>query len=185
MEIFMKIQKANDYNLKKSDNMNNKLFLVCPFSCMENFIRQKYGDDVFFITALGAVFQFEDVNYTEVLRDFIIRENITEITIVNDKSCRFIKSVLEKEKGFETFSEEVMLTLLIDNYSVIMHNKSLIEQTKALAELNIRRQVKEILANELFLQTIIQENVRIKGLITTKAENKLIELKFNLKEFIK
>ena len=163
--------------------MSNKLFFICPFSQLEHFIRGKYGDDVFFITALGAVFQFEDVNYTEVMRDFIIRENITDIIIVNDTSCRFIKSVLEKEKGFGTFSEEVMINLLIDNYSVVMQTQSLIEQKKKLAELNIRRQVKEILSNELFLQTIIQENVRIKGLITTKAENKLIELNFNLKEF--
>ena len=163
--------------------MNNKLFLICPFSQLEHFIREKYGDDVFFITAPGAVFQFEDVNYTEVMRDFINRENITDIFIVNDTSCRFIKSVLEKEKGFGTFSEEAIINLLIDNYSVVMQTQSLIEQKKTLAELNIRRQVSEILSNELFLQTIIQENVGIKGLITTKAENKLIELNFNLKEF--
>ncbi len=163
--------------------MSNKLFFICPFSQLEHFIREKYGDDVFFITALGAVFQFEDVNYTEVMRDFINRENITDIFIVNDTSCRFIKSVLEKEKGFGTFSEEAMINLLIDNYSVVMQTQSLNEQKKKLAELNIRRQVKEILSNEMFLQTIIQENVRIKGLITTKAENKLIELNFNLKEF--
>ena len=163
--------------------MNNKLFFICPFSQLEHFIREKYGDDVFFITALGAVFQFEDVNYVEVIRDFINRENITDIFIVNDTSCRFIKRVLEKEKGFGTFSEEAMINLLIDNYSVVMQTQSLIEQKKTLAELNIRRQVSEILSNELFLQTIIQENVRIKGHITTKAENKLIELNFNLKEF--
>ena len=165
--------------------MSNKLFFICPFSQLEHFIRAKYGDDVFFITALGAVFQFEDVNYTEVMRDFINKENITDIFIVNDTSCRFIKSVLEKEKGFGTFSEEVMINLLIDNYSVVMQTQSLIEQKKALADLNIRRQVEEILSNELFLQTIIQENVRIKGLITTKAENKMIELNFNIKEFTK
>lgn len=159
--------------------MKNKLFFICPFSQLEDFIREKYGDDVFFITALGAVFQFKDVNYTEVMRDFINRESITEIIIVNDTSCRFIKSVLEKEKGFGTFSEKVMINLLIDNYSVVMHNKPLIEQVQTLAELNIKRQVKEILSNELFLQTIIQENIRIKGLVTTKSEHKLIEFNLN------
>ena len=163
--------------------MNNKLFFICPFSQLEHFIREKYGDDVFFITALGAVFQFEDANYVEVIRDFINRENITDIFIVNDTSCRFIKSVIEKEKGFGTFSEEVMLNLLIDNYSVVMYNKSLIEQQKSLAELNVKQQAKEIMKSELFQQQIIQNKISIKGLITTKAENKLIELNFNLNEF--
>lgn len=165
--------------------MNNKLFLICPFSQLEHFIRERYGDDVFFITALGDVFEFEDANYAEVIRDFIKRENITDIFVVNDTSCRFIKRVLEKEKGFETFSEEVMINLLIDNYSVVMQTNSLIEQKKTLAELNIMRQVKEILSNELFLQQIVQNKISIKGLITAKAENKLIELNFNLKEFLK
>ena len=163
--------------------MNNKLFLICPDCHLEYFIREKYGDDVFFITALGAVFQFEDVNYTEVIRDFINRENITDIFIVNDTTCRFIKSVLERKKGFGTLSEEVMINLLIDNYSVIMHNKSLIEQQKSLAELNIRQQAKEIMKPEMFQQQIIQNKISIKGLITTKAEHKLIELSFNLSEF--
>ena len=163
--------------------MNDKLFFICPFSQLEHFIREKYGDDVFFITALGAVFQFEDANYVKVIRDFINRENITDIFIVNDTSCRFIKSVLEKEKGFGTFSEEVMLNLLIDNYSVIMHNKSLIEQQKSLAELNVTQQAKEIMKSELFQQQIIQNKISIKGFIITKAENKLIELNFNRKEF--
>ena len=163
--------------------MVNQLFIVCPFSCMETFLQNKYGNDIFFLTFSGAVFQFEDVNYVEVIRDFINRENITNTFIVNDTSCRFIKRVLETKKGFGTFSEEVMINLLIDNYSVVMQTKSLIEQKKALAELNIRRQVKEILSNELFLQPIIQNKINIKGLITTKAENKLIELNFNLKEF--
>ena len=91
--------------------MNNKLFFICPFSQLEHFIREKYGDDVFFITTLDDVFQFEDANYAEVIRDFIKRENITDIFVVNDTSCRFIKSVLEKEKGFEIFSEEIMINL--------------------------------------------------------------------------
>ncbi len=165
--------------------MHNTLFFICSFSQLEHFIREKYGDDVFFITALGDVFEFEDANYAEVIRDFIKRENITDIFVVNDTSCRFIKRVLEKEKGFETFSEEVMINLLIDNYSVVMQTNSLIEQKKTLAELNIMRQVKEILSNELFLQPIIQNKISIKGLITTKAEDKLIELNINLKEFLK
>lgn len=76
-----------------------------------------------------------------------------------------------------------MPTLLIDNYSVVMYNKSLIEHQKSLAELNVKQQSKEIMKSELFQQQIIQNKISIRGLITTKEENKLIELNFNLNEF--
>ena len=64
-----------------------------------------------------------------------------------------------------------------------MYNKSLIEHQKSLAELNVKQQSKEIMKSELFQQQIIQNKISIRGLITTKEENKLIELNFNLNEF--
>ncbi len=159
--------------------MSNKLFLVCPFSCMENFIRQKYGEDVFFLTAMAAAFQYSEEEYVAAIKDFITRENITEILIVNDTSCRFINSVLKKEKGFGTPVEKIIQEILIDNFPTIMQNQSLIEQQKQLASLNIKQQAKEIMKPELFLQQIIQNKICIRGVVTAKAENILIEQNTN------
>jgi len=150
--------------------MNKKLFLVCPECNLEYFIRKKYGDDVYFLTALGAVFNFSEVKYTESVMDFITKESITDIFLVNDTSCRFIKSILEREDGFDTFCENIIRDILIDNFSAIMHGKSLIEKKKHLAELNVKQQIKEIMTNELILQRIIQQNVRITGLVLTIDE---------------
>ncbi|WP_394772082.1 hypothetical protein [Mucilaginibacter sp.] len=150
--------------------MNKKLFLVCPECNVEYFIRKKYGDDVYFLTALGAVFNFSEVKYIESIMDFITRESITDIYVANDISCRFIKSIVEREDGFETSCENIIRDILIDNYSAIMHGKSLIEKKKHLAELNVNQQIKEIKMNELFLQRIIQQNVRITGLVLTIDE---------------
>jgi len=150
--------------------MNKKLFLVCPDCHLENYIEINYGIDVLFLTALGAVFNFNEINYTEAVMDLIPREGISDIFVVNDTSCRFIKSILERENGFGTACETVIQNILIDNYSAVMHGKSLPEKKKHLAELNVKRQVKEILTNELFLQRIIQNNVCIKGLVLTKED---------------
>lgn len=155
--------------------MNKKLFLICPDCHLEHFIRKKYGDDVLFLTALGAVFNFSEVKYIEAVMDFITEESVTDIFIANDTSCRFIKSIVERENGFDTSCENIIRDILIDNYSAIMHGKSLIEKKKHLAELIVNQQIKLIMTNELFLLHIIQQDVRLKGLVLTRDEQVVTE----------
>ena len=159
--------------------MHNKLFLVCPFSCMENFIRTNYGADVFFITAMATVSQFHEIEYTEVIKNVIACENINQIFIVNDTSCRFINRVLNGEKTFGTAAEKNIQNIFINNYSFIMHQSSEIDKAKALAELNIKHQAFSMMENELFKPQITRKKIHIKGLITTKSENKIVELKLH------
>lgn len=165
--------------------MKNKLFLICPASQTEALIKEQYGQEVFFLTALGAVFSFQDINYVEALECFLKREAIEEIFIVNDTSCPFIKSILEQEKGFGTKAEQVMLDLFIDNYSIIMAGTSLADKKKNLAKMNIQQQTLEILSNELLLSSITQTQIKLKGLVSTKEKGRLEEVKLTLKEIHK
>lgn len=158
--------------------MSNKLFLVCPFSRMENFIRQKYGDGIFFITAMAAVFQSEEQEYLEELKALIERESITEIIIANDTSCRFINSILKKENGFDSTAEKVLQEIFNDHYSDIIQHKSLHEQQGTLAMLNVKHQANEMLKSILFQQNH-SNKIKFTGLVTTKTSNRIKEIKFN------
>lgn len=160
--------------------MIKKLFLICPFGQLEHFIKDRFGEDTFFLTSLGGVFDFNEVAYAEAFTDFIERESIAEVFIVNDTSCRFIKSVLEKEKGFNTAAEQRMINLLIDNYYTVMDERSPLEKKKTFAELNVRHQASEILSNELLLTSLLQSNVSLKGLVTSKAAGKIKEIDVEL-----
>lgn len=159
--------------------MKKNLFFICPDGHLEHFIKEKYGDNVFFTTALGAVFNFNDVNYSKSLTDFMISECITDIFIVNDTSCRFINNTLENEKSFETFSEDILSKLLIRNHSIVTNNKSVINKRITFAELNVKRQIAEIVNDKLLLQQILRAKIVIKGIVSTKAEKKWIELNFS------
>lgn len=159
--------------------MNNKLFLVCPFSSMENFIRQNYGDDVFYITAMAGIFQCNEKEWIEEIKYFISSENINEIFIVSDISCRFINAALNKEKTNGYYSERVIQKLVEDNYDLIMENKAIHEQQIKLAELIVKHQATELKNPNCLQQQIIQSNISIKELITSKAENKITELNFH------
>ncbi len=160
--------------------MKSKLFLVCPDCHLEYLIKKTYGDDVFFLTALGAVFNFGEVKYIEALMDFIADEGVTDIFVVNETSCRFIKSIIEGENGFDTFCEDIIKDVLIDNYFDVMHRASLTDKKERLAELNVKQQIREIMSNELFLQSIAKYRVNIKGLVLTAEEKVVNEFCWNI-----
>ncbi len=156
--------------------MNNKLFWVCPFSCMENFLRNNFGNECYFITSMATKSQFHEIEYLEAVKKLIIYEDITQFFIVNDTSCRFINSILKGDKTFGTPAEKNIQNILIDNFSIIKRQHSMAAKAKLLAQLNIKQQALEIVENELFNPLIIQNNILIRGLITTKSENIIKEI---------
>ena len=166
----------------RNQPIKNKLFLVCPVSRMESFIKDRYGWDGYFLTAPGAVFSFKEINYSEALRDFLESKAIKEVFIVNDTSCPFIKSILEKEKGYETNAEHIMQNLFVDNYSQIMAKASLAERKIALATLNLQRQALDIVSNDLLQAVLTQLQIRVTGILTTKEKGWLKEVNVNLQK---
>ncbi|RDV11932.1 hypothetical protein DXT99_23195 [Pontibacter diazotrophicus] len=165
--------------------MNNKLFLVCPDSLVEPFIREQYGQNVLFLTALGAVFNFNEIHYVEAVDDLLQEEAVEEIFIVNDLCCRFMTSILEREKGFGTRAEQEMVDLFIENYSNIMAGLTLNDRKQKFAKLNIHRQAFELISNERLLSRISQAKISLKGLITSKTQGQLKEMNINLQEICK
>jgi len=47
------------------------LFLICPVCYIENAIRDRYGVDSYFLTALGTVFNLYEFEYAEEVNQFI------------------------------------------------------------------------------------------------------------------
>lgn len=166
----------------RDQSIKNKLFLTCPISQMEPFIKERYGWDGYFLNAPGAVFSFEDIDYSEALRDFLEQRTIKELYIVNDTGCLFIKSILEGGQGFETKAEQVMRNLFIDNYFEIMGKESLADRTIALATRNLERQAQDIVSNDLLWPVLHRLQIRVSGVLTTKKKGSLKELTINLQE---
>ena len=61
---------------------------------MELYLQKKYGNEIYFITAPASVIQWNQKEYIDAIGDFIIRENIREIYLVNDTNCRFISNII-------------------------------------------------------------------------------------------
>ena len=156
--------------------MSNKLFIVCPFSGMEGFLRNRYGNDIFFHTSSGAVIQRDELEYLTALRDFIIQEEIKTVYIVTDTSCRFIDRIVKRKKLFGVTSEKILEDLYIEHYFTEFKEKTLFQQYKKLAELNILNQANEMRNSPILGSCIAELEVEIKCLITSKEKNAIAEL---------
>ncbi len=162
--------------------MTNKLFIVCPFSHMETFIRNKFGNDIFFLTFSGAVFQHREFEYLSAVKHFIAQEKIKTIYIVNDTSCRFINGIIHEDPLFGLRSEKVIVDLYIEHYFSEFKDQSIANQQKRLAELNVLKQANEIKTSDILGAHISEFDLEIKCLVTSRDENKFTVLQMESSE---
>ena len=77
--------------------MNKKLFIICPFSNLEQFLRNKFGFDSFFISAPAGMIPTDDNQSLENLKMAIMANCINEVYIVNEVSNPLILSLIREE----------------------------------------------------------------------------------------
>jgi carbonic anhydrase len=149
--------------------MENQLFVVCPFACLETILQKKFGENSFFISSSAGVLQFNDNDQISELTTFILRENIKTIFIVNDISCQFIKGVVERQKLNGLYSEKIIEDLYIDHYFSHFNNQPADDQKVKLAELNTKTQLTNLL--KILPLDTVEFGIKIKGLLIKKETN--------------
>lgn len=150
--------------------MSNKLFIVCPFSCLEPLLQHKYGNDITFLTCSGAVLPHQEIEYLSEVKRFILRENINRFYIVNDISCRFINGVISRSKMFGLNAEKAFEELYVDYYFTDFKDQNPLEQQYNLALRNISKQANNIVQSPILGDIITEFDVQIKGVITAKDQ---------------
>ncbi len=147
--------------------MHHILFLVCPFSCLEQPLKQRYGKQHLFLTAPAAVFGWSQVDHLLAIRDVLVQQEIREICVVADTSCRFIHAVIQKDKPFGLSAEKILIELYIDNYFRYFKDQAIENQRDQLAKLIVQRQLDELIAVP-FIGGCIQENaIAVNGLVSS------------------
>ena len=148
--------------------MGKKLFLVCPDCHIENTLRTEFGDDSYFLTALGSVFDFSNPDSAEAINQFIRREQISEIVIVNDTHCTFINNSVREKDNVDTKAELELRRLQKNNLEKFdCLNED--EKKKVLAKLNIHRQAYELVDIRLMGDETINESVTLTGLVYNRG----------------
>jgi len=144
------------------------LFIVCPFSCLEPFLRSRYGHDAFFLTSAGAVMSRQPWDYLESVGDLIVREKIKTVYIVNDTSCRFIDGIVRREPVHGLPAESELQEIYVDHYHESFRGQPLHKQQFKLAELNVNRQALALMETEPLGRLLADHGVAVKGLVTSR-----------------
>jgi hypothetical protein len=158
----------------------NKLFLICPDCYIEQPIRNKFGDNCFFLTALGTVFDLTSFEYLKEINQFVVRENIEQIYLVNDTSCTFIKNAVEGEVKFDTKAEKPLLDIKSSS-SELMNLSSNEQKCSKIAELNLKRLRYELTESAFLGQKIEDGEIDLKGLLFDRSSKQLKDLSLDFK----
>ena len=150
--------------MSNGNHQGNKLFLVCPFCQMENFIVKHYGE-VFFFTTPAAIFHVGSEELG-VIKEFITRVNIRGIYLVGETSCNFTKNVLDNtnHSGLPWETE-------------IQKMKSADDTLCSLTLKILKEQAIRLRSENLFGKEIASGNILLHTLQTVKNENKITEIK--------
>ncbi|WP_146194167.1 carbonic anhydrase [Brumimicrobium oceani] len=149
--------------MKKTNE--NKLFLICPDCFLENRIQHNFPGQSYFATALGAVFAPIKFGYAESINGIINRENIKEVYVVNDTSCRFINAIIQGEEGFNTKEEKILNDVFYENSVAILKHENIKDRAMELLQLNLTKQVKELRKTDLIGSKFQAGVLTIEGLI--------------------
>jgi len=156
-----------------------KLYLICPDCHIEQAIRQSFGDDAFFLTALGSIFDISEFEYAENVNQFVNNETISEIIIVNDIHCTFIRNTVHKNKNHNTKAEQV-LEKLMKNNNPEFKSLELNQQKKLLGKLNIYRQAYDLLDVSFIGNKIRDGIITVSGLIYNREDSTFEKLELVL-----
>jgi len=170
------------FNHKTTTMMNNNnLFLVCPFSSVEPFIRSKYGNDNYFLTAPAGYFKFEEEPYLQEVRNFIARNRPNNIYIVHDTACRFLQGVVSgREEQPEVEACKPIQEIFQRNIQDIMQAPEPEAKVEKLAEYSMVQQTTHWVQPQVLGREIMGYGIQIKGLITNRQKQACKEVDINL-----
>ncbi|MGY5848572.1 carbonic anhydrase [Salegentibacter sp. HM20] len=151
------------------------LYLVCPECHIEQTIRKEFGSDVYFLTALGSVFDISEFEYAEDVNQLINNATISEIVIVNDIHCTFIKNTVYEHENHGTDAEKKLIELKINNKDKFESLKAP-QQQKFLAKLNIYRQAYELMDVAFIGNKIEEGTIQLSGLIFNRENSEFEKL---------
>ena len=153
-----------------------KLFVVCPFSSLEGFLRQQFGPDILFYTSMAGVIRFDNYKHIIAVRDIMEREEIRRIYLVTDISCRFLNAIISRQPQQRSYAVEALENIYVDHFYESFMNQPVRRQQKRLAALNVIQQAQELLQTSLLDSFIEANQIRIQPLVTDRQFSVLQEV---------
>jgi hypothetical protein len=169
-------------DLREMQNHSGKIFFTCPFSYSEVFLRNYYGADILISSAPASVLKLEEGVDQMGLFECFKTANIREIYIVYDSSCKFHNAIIKKRPVYNIPATRELLEIYERHQIQIESCGSHLKQRDLFARINIREQARKFLMNCCWYQYLITNRVEIKGVLTSKNENRVAEFEIPLNQ---
>jgi hypothetical protein len=156
--------------------MSKKLFLLCPLIQGEIYLKERFGNDCFFMTALGSVFDFSTDGYADSLIHLLLQEDISEIFHVHDIESPFLISIVNQEDSHSSPSHKCLNSLYQENYHEIVQEQNKIA---SIALTHMKYQAHLIIQHHRISSILIENKIALQGLLSQISKRKSIQ--FDLK----
>ena len=142
---------------------HSRLFLICPLCQLENFIASRYRD-AFFLTAPAAIFRFE-ADESQIIHEFILREQIKEVYLVAETSCNYTNLVLEAGGFSGRYCEFEIGKLKTD-----------LDTVESLSIKLLRYEAGKMRSRDIFENDLLSGKYRLHLLLVCKQKNEIREI---------
>jgi carbonic anhydrase len=154
----------NNHNCYKTTGNHEsvRLFIVCPFCQLEHVLRNRFGNDIYFITETASSLQFSQ-SEIGIIKNFVKNEKINHIHVVCDISCNFYEEVINGDRDFNIPAVRELRKL---------HNELLPPAKRTKEELikhNILKQLAYLSSEEIFKSELDNSTIKISGMLIDKS----------------
>ena len=153
-----------------------RLFFCCPAAYSEPYIRSKFEGSMAFFTALGSVFPFHDRDFVQMVRDFLIAEDITDIIHVHAIDSFMMANTLNQQGETDRLLDEIYHI----HFAEINQFEEIQKKAASLSLFHMEYQAKQLTNHPMLLPVIIENKINLKGLLIQNDQNKSLEFNLNL-----
>lgn len=159
--------------------MKQKLFIICPFSHLEPFLKVQYGTQNWFLSYPLASITEIDNSFKSTIETLIETHQIKEIIIVNDVSCLLINDIIHRKNEFHFPMQRQLESMYLEHFLRYFYQKTAEQKSMNLCKINLEIQYIKWCKNPILKSIITSNAIEIKALLTNKNKNQFIELHLN------
>lgn len=119
-----------------------RLYLICPECFSEQEIRNEFGEDSYFLTSLGAIFDQDSDTYTPNIQYLLSELTINEVYIFQSVDCNFINQNFDS--GYKRIGLPTEKTFASDYRNIVKKpvvSISPLDRKLEISEMNLIRQL--------------------------------------------
>lgn len=149
--------------------MHSNLYFICPFSQLEPYLREQFGQDHLFATAMAGIPPLQDPQYCLEIASIIRRNRVKEIVMVNDIECRFLQGVLQRDNVGDTPCVNQLRQLYSEFLLEILVRGTSEKQAKCFAVINLVEQSRRLVQCKVLGPLIEAQGIQLKGMVTNRS----------------